>query len=110
RYNSATPITGLTNGGYYYVTMSADGQSLSLSQTKGGPALDLTPTGALTNTHTLTGAETFTVDAADDVFLDVRALLRRDVPAGELTTNGGTYLVHIDRISAVHDADLLRRP
>jgi len=99
---SSTVIGGLTDGGYYYAKMSDDGLSLSLSNTEGGAAINLSTSGALTNTHTLTGVETYTVDAGDDIFLDVQALQRQDVV--------GQYLVNIDRIAAGDDVDVLLRP
>ncbi|MBI3917574.1 MAG: hypothetical protein HY322_11275 [Betaproteobacteria bacterium] len=103
RYDAAsTVIGGLTDLGYYYVTMAGDGQSLTLSLTEGGPAINLSTSGALTDTHTLTGAETFTVDAGDDIFLDVKALLRQDIVVG--------YVVNVDRIAAGDDIDVLLRP
>ena len=103
RYDAAaTAIGGLTDGAHYYVSVAADGQSLTLSLTEDGAAINLSTSGPLTNTHTLTGVETFTVDADDDIFLDVQALLRQDIVGG--------YVVNIDRIAAGDDADVLLRP
>ena len=63
--------------------------------------------GALTNAHTLTGVESFTVDAGDNIFLDVRALMR-DGAAGDFATDP-FHVVNVDRIAAGDDADVLLR-
>ncbi|MCB9929003.1 MAG: hypothetical protein H6844_06280 [Alphaproteobacteria bacterium] len=102
RYTSASPLGGLANNGLYYVKLGADGNSLSLSATPGGSDIDLTPSGSLSQTHSLTSVEVFTVDAVDNIDLDLRALKREG-------TNVGEYIVNIDRIAAGNTADVLLR-
>ncbi|OWK21146.1 hypothetical protein AJ88_20820 [Mesorhizobium amorphae CCBAU 01583] len=105
RYDAvATTIGGLTDGGYYYIIASPDGQSVKLATTLAnalaGTAIDLAPAGALTDLHSLISAETFTADALGNISLDLKALLR-EAPAG------GFYVVEIDRIKAGNTADVL---
>ncbi|WP_206521912.1 hypothetical protein [Mesorhizobium sp. M7A.F.Ca.CA.004.04.1.1] len=105
RYDAVTTaIGGLTDGGYYYIIASPDGQSVKLATTLtnalAGTAIDLAPGGALTDLHSLISAETFTTDALGNISLDLKALLR-EAPAG------GFYIVEIDRINAGNTADVL---
>ncbi|MBK5565794.1 hypothetical protein [Ensifer sp. SSB1] len=104
RYDAvSTAIGGLVDGGYYYVISSSDGLSVRLASTLAnalaGVAINLSPSGPLTNQHSLISAETFTVDAFQNVNLDLKALLREDV--------AGYYIVDIDRISAGDTANVL---
>ncbi|WP_294608493.1 hypothetical protein [uncultured Roseovarius sp.] len=102
RYNSTSPDIGLTNGAYYYVQVSDDGLSLKLSLTPDGVAEDLVAGADFSDTHSLTTVEAITVDAVDNIDLDLRALKREGAAAGE-------YIVNIDRIAAGNTADVLLR-
>jgi hypothetical protein len=95
---SGADITGLTSGGYYYTVVSDDGLSVGLAETLGGEVIEIGAAGSPTDTHTLTVKEQFTVDAGDNVGMDLRALQRMD---------GANYIVDIDRVSAGNDIDLL---
>ncbi|MEL6550929.1 MAG: hypothetical protein AAFQ54_11870 [Pseudomonadota bacterium] len=100
---ASTPIGGLVSGNFYYVEMSADNQAVTLFDNAGlsGDAVDLSTSGSLANTHSFISAETLTVDAGNDAYLDIRALLRQDV--------AGDYVVKVDRVAAGDDADVLLR-
>jgi hypothetical protein len=103
RYDAALgALGGLSDLGYYYVTMSDDRLSLTLSQTKGGAPVDLSTIGGPSDTHTLTSADRYTVSAGDDAFLDIQALVRQDIAGG--------HVVNVDRVSAGDDVDVLLRP
>jgi hypothetical protein len=99
---SSTEIGGLTDGDYYYAIVSSDKLRVqlaaSLADALEGTEIDLTPGGSLTDEHTLTAAETFTVDADDNIYLDLKGLLREDA---------SPYIIEIDRISAGDTADVL---
>ena len=75
-------------------------QCHDLVQRGAGVAINLSPSGPLTNQHSLIAAETFTVDAVQNINLDLKALLREDL-------GGGYYIVEIDRISAGDSANVL---
>ncbi|HEY9182006.1 MAG TPA: hypothetical protein VIQ99_02330, partial [Gammaproteobacteria bacterium] len=103
QYNAAgTALGGLSDGGYYYTIVSADGLRVALAATltdaKAGNALDIEPTGTLTDAHTLTAKESFTVDADQNIFLDLKGLKRQD---------SAFHIIDIDRINAGDTVDVL---
>jgi hypothetical protein len=114
---SGNAIGGLSNNGYYYVSFDGDaydpdadmiGVKLYDNAELSGDAIDIFVNGDADNTHTLTGVESFTVDAGDDAFLDMRALLRK--PLDGTNSVGGVYIINIDRIAAGDDIDAELRP
>ena len=109
--NGSTPLGGLVDGNFYYISFDGDAftEETPMIAVKlydnaelSGDAVAISQTAQLSETHGLTGVESFTVDAGNDIALDVRALLRDDV--------AGDYLVEVDRIAAGNDADVLLRP
>jgi RTX calcium-binding nonapeptide repeat (4 copies) len=120
KYESATPLGGLMSGYYYYAIVSSDGQSLQLAQVlKDGPGaiVDITSIGALTDKHTLTPAQRFTViadgtpSAAGNAYLDVKARLRDTAShvREDVSNPNVTYNVIIDAVNTSGNADLLLR-
>ncbi|MDT5284327.1 MAG: large repetitive protein, partial [Mycobacterium sp.] len=99
---SGTAIGGLTSGSYYFVTESSDGLSVTLSNVAGGAPIVLTANSAhLTDGQALTPVQLFTVNSAASAYLDVRGLQRG--PAA----SPPPFIVRIDHVSTVGDADLL---
>jgi hypothetical protein len=102
--SSDTPITGLTNGGYYYVIARADGRSVRLASSAAdaaaGTAIDIAQAGGLFNSHNLTPMTRFSVLAGNDIALDVLGRQRGLTDA---------YTVTIDAVDAGGDVDILLR-
>src|SRR5690606_37117021 len=114
---SGTAVRGLTDGGFYYVSFgdaAFDSESEMLgvklydNAALSGDAINIFKDGALTDGHTLTGVESFTVDAGNDIALDVRALVRTDLDAQN--SDAATYIINVDRIAAGDDMDVWLRP
>ena len=103
RYDAAgTAIGGLTSGAFYYVIGSTDGSNIQLASVSDPTeALDLTPSGSASATHTLTPVQRFTVLAETDISLDLLARLR-DAAVTD-------YTVAIDAVRAGRDIDILLR-
>ncbi|MGH3050680.1 MAG: beta strand repeat-containing protein, partial [Gaiellaceae bacterium] len=104
QYTAAgTAIGGLANGAYYWVTESADGQSVQLSATPGGAPITLDPGAAshFTDGNALLPVQRFTVDSTGSAYLDVRGLQRtNESPTPAFTVN-------VDHVQTAGTADLL---
>ncbi len=95
-----TPIEGLENGHYYTVILSADGATLQLA-TPGGDVITLDPSASDAATvHQLTAAQHVVGVAGEDIYLDLKAVLRDESAATEFTAT-------IDSLRAGGTIDLL---
>ncbi|MHB1243985.1 MAG: beta strand repeat-containing protein, partial [Gaiellaceae bacterium] len=103
RYTTAgSAIGGLTNGLYYWVSI-VDELRIQLSSSPTlAPLLLLNPATSSANTkHTLTPSVRTTVEAAEDVWMDVQGRLR--------DPSVTDFHVLLDQISSLQDVDILLR-
>ncbi|HMC70300.1 MAG TPA: hypothetical protein VKJ07_14185, partial [Mycobacteriales bacterium] len=103
---SGTALGNLTPNGIYYVIASADGLSIELADKSQVTGLltvhTITSIGAIGDVQSLMPVSRFTVDAATDIYLDLKDHARN--------SNVEPHSVEIDLLTAGNDINLLLQP